>query len=256
MTLGRLVFIVVLALLAYWAPQWMPRGEREADVAANPVLDSLKQLQARSRASEARKQEAFDRVLRDAETHRGSLSAEQLAMIEELRAARADESRRRVAGRLVNSIEGGSARTLSFGEWLAGAGAWIQDSYRQIQPRAEWSIWLIAVALVFTGFFGAILSFTHAARVVARLGFRLFRGWLVILSLLAIVIVVVTHRNPWTAFPTELMVPPLVALIGCALALRFVDFNYPVWNSLVRGCGAPLISMAFTAVYLKLVTLA
>ena len=42
-------------------------------------------------------------------------------------------------------------------------------------------------------------------------------------------------------------------LLGCGVALRLVDFNYPVWNSLVRGCGAPVISMALIAAYLKLV---
>ena len=254
MTAGRLAFVAVLVLLIYFAPQWMPSSGPEPPRGAHPVLESLKELQARLRAPEPRREEAMQRVLRNVEDYRASLTAEQLAMIEELKSAGDEGRRRRIIANLVNTLEQSESRTLTFREWLADVGTWVAESYRLIQPRAQTSMWFIAVALVLTGFFSAILSFTHVARYAARLGFRLFRVWLVVLSLVAIVLVVVTHANPWASFPSELIIPPLVALVGCAFALRLVDFNYPVWNSLVRGCGAPLISMAFTAVYLNLVT--
>ena len=103
------------------------------------------------------------------------------------------------------------------------------------------------------GYAGVLLSLPHFARVAARLGFRLSRVWLVVLSFVAMAVVMITRTNPWPGFPTELLLAPVVALVGCGFALRIVDFNYPVWNSLVRGCGAPLISMASAAVYLKLI---
>ena len=254
MTAGRLVFLIVLVVLVYFAPQWMPRSEPEPARGANPVLESLKELQARSRSSEARRDEALQRVLRNAQDYRGSLTAEQVAMIEDLKSAGDEGRRRRIISNLVQTLEQSESRPLTFREWVSETGTWLSDSYRLVQPRAQSGLWAIVIALIAVGYLSAILSFTEVARYAARFGFRLFRVWLVVLSLVAIVLVIVTHSNPWTAFPTELIVPPLVALVGCAFALRLVDFNYPVWNSLVRGCGAPLISMAFTAVYLNLVT--
>ena len=107
--------------------------------------------------------------------------------------------------------------------------------------------------LVVAGFTGILLSLPHLGRVCARLGFRISRAWLVVLSFVAIALVLVTRTNPWAGFPMELLVAPIVALVGCGAALRIIDITYPVWNSVVRGCGAPLISMAFSAVYLRLI---
>jgi hypothetical protein len=252
MTRGRIVFLAALILLAALAPRWMPQADPRQVAEPDVVLRGLRELRS-SRATDAKKNAALERVLREADRQKDTLSSEQLAMFEELRLARADDERRKISGRLVNSLEIAHAQTLSFAEWAAGMWSWAQETYRLHQAQTRWSLWLIAVLLVAASFVGVLLSLPHFARLAARLGFRLSRVWLVVFSFVAIVLVMVTRTNPWSGFPTELLLAPLAALVGCGLALRVVDFNYPVWNSLVRGCGAPLVSMAFAAVYLRLV---
>ena len=58
-------------------------------------------------------------MLRDAGRRKDTLSSEQLQMLEELRSARADDERRKITLRLVNSVEIAEAKTLSFAEWAA-----------------------------------------------------------------------------------------------------------------------------------------
>jgi hypothetical protein len=252
MTTGRIVFLAALILLAIVAPRWMPKPHATQAAEPNPVLQGLRDVRS-TRASEAKRADALERVLREADRRKDTLSSDQLRMIEELRGARADEERSKISGRLVNSLEIAESKTLSFAEWAAQAWSWAHETYRLHQAQAQWSLWLIAVLLVVAGFAGILLSLPHFARLAARLGFRISRIWLVVLSLVSIVLVMVTRTNPWSDFPTELLLAPLGALVGCGLALRIVDFNYPVWNSLVRGCGAPLVAMAFAAVYLRLI---
>lgn len=216
------------------------------------LLQGLRELQS-NRASEEKKARALERVLRDAGRRKDALSGEQLQLLEELKSARADNERRKITLRLVNSVEIAESKTLSFAEWAADGWVWAHDTYRFHRDRAQWSLWLIATLLVVGSFAGILLSLPHFARVSARLGFRISRGWLVVLSFVAIALVLVTRTNPWAGFPLELLLAPVVALVGCGLALRIIDFNYPVWNSVLRGCGAPLVSMAFAAVYLKLI---
>ena len=78
------------------------------------------------------------------------------------------------------------------------------------------------------------------------------RDALVVLSFVAIALALATRVNPWPVVPQELVYAPLAALLGCGIALRLVDFNFPVWNSILRGCAAPVISMAFITAYLEL----
>jgi hypothetical protein len=218
----------------------------------NPVLDSAREAQTAARAP-GQADDAVQRTLRQAEQHRETLSPEQRAMVEELRAARGEAKRARALERLVDTLEHGKRQSTTFYEWCADAWSSVQESYSRIQPRAQAALWAIAGLLVAIGTSAALISQTRVARISASLGFRISRGWLVILSFLAMALAMVTRTNPWTAFPAELVVPPLVALVGCAFALRLVDMNYPVWNSLLRGCGAPLISMGFVAAFLELV---
>jgi hypothetical protein len=252
MTTGRIVFLAALILLAIFAPRWMPKPEARQAAEPSPVLQGLREVRS-SRTSEAKRSEALERVLRETERRKDTLSGDQLRMIEELRAARGDDERRKISARLVNSLEIAESKTLSFAEWAAEAWSWAHETYRLHQAQAQWSLWLVAVLLVVAGFAGILLSLPHFARLAARLGFRSSRVWLVVLSFVSSVLVVGTRSNPWSDFPMELLLAPVVALVGCGLALRIVDFNYPVWNSLVRGCGAPLVAMAFAAVYLRLV---
>jgi hypothetical protein len=253
MTKGRVFFLAALILLAYFAPQWMPQPARPQPAEeSNAVLQGLREIQSR-RASDAKKAQALDRVLREADRRKDTLSSEQLAMIEELRSGRADEQRRKVSRRLVNSLEIAESRTLSFADWAAGTWFRAHETYRLHRAQAQRSLWLIAFLLVTVSFGGVVLTLTHVARVSANLGFRISRGWLVVLSFVAIALAIITRTNPWSDFPGELLLAPLLALVGCGFALRIVDFNYPVWNSLVRGCGAPLVSMALSVVYLRLI---
>ena len=253
MTKGRVFFLAALILLAYFAPQWMPQPARpQRAEEPDAVLQGLRDMHSR-RASEAKKAEALDRVLREAERRKDSLSSQQLAMIDELRSARADEQRTKVSRRLAHSLEIAESRTLSFADWAAETWFRAHETYRLHRGQAQYSLWLIAALLVAVSFGGVVLSLTHVARVSANLGFRISRGWLVVLSFVAIALAMITRTNPWSDFPSELLLAPLLALVGCGFALRIVDFNYPVWNSLVRGCGAPLVSMAFSVVYLRLI---
>lgn len=253
MRLGRFIFIALLIALVYWVPQWMPQPEPQPAPQASPILHSAKELQAASGSSPARKDQALKRMLREADQHRDSLSAEQRAMIDDLRAARGELKRARALDGLLQTLEQPRRETLSFYEWTAETWRSAHESYLRVQPQAHLWLWALAIVIAALGLAAATRSQVHLARWSAKLGVGLSRGWLVILSLLAIVLVMVTRTNPWPSFPTELVLPPIVALIGCAMALRLVDLNYPVWNSLIRGCGAPLISMAFSSIYLKLV---
>lgn len=253
MTTRRLLIVAVLIWLIYWAPQWMPAGSTGTEPQASPVLSSLKVMQAASGSSTDRKNEALQRTLREADQHRDSLSPEQRAMIEELKAARGEANKARVVQNLVLTLEQEKRRTLSFYEWAASVWQSAQESYERVQTQTQSSLWAFAVLMVALGITAALRSQISLARWSAQLGFGVSRGWLVILSFLAIALAMVTRTNPWPTFPSELVLPPLLALVGCSIALRMVDLNYPVWNSLVRGCGAPLISMAFVATFLKLV---
>lgn len=253
MTTRRLLIVAVLVWFIHWAPQWMPASSTDSAPQASPVLHGLKDMQAASGPSTDRKNEALQRTLREADQHRDSLSPEQRAMIEELKVARGEATRARVVQNLVRTLEQEKRRTLSFYEWAAGVWQYAQESYEDVQPQAQSSLWAFAFLMVALGITAALRSQISLARWSAQLGFRVSRGWLVILSFLAIALAMVTRTNPWPAFPSELVLPPLLALVGCSIALRMVDLNYPVWNSLVRGCGAPLISMAFVATFLRLV---
>lgn len=238
MTWGRLVFLALLIALVYWAPQWMPQGADESASEAG---------EARSSASPK-----AERLLRDAEHNRGSLKPEQRALLDELQSARGGVSKSKVREKLLKTLEQ-ETHTLSFIEWAADSWLAAQKLYQRIQPEAQSWLWTLAFVMVAMGLAAALVPQMRLARLSARTGFSLSRAWLVILSLLAIALALVTRTNPWPSFPSELVFPPMVALMGCALALRVVDLNYPVWNSLVRGCGAPLISMGFIAAFLKLV---
>ena len=252
LTRGRIVSLAILIVLSWFAPGWMSQPQPHEPALPSELLQSLRELKFK-RASEEKKAQALERVLRDAGRRKDALSSEQLQMLAELKAARAEDERRKITLRLVNSVEIAEAKTLSFAEWAADSWVWAQDTYRLHRDRAQWSLWLIAALLAGGSFAGILLSLPHFARVFARLGFRISRGWLVVLSFVAIALVLVTRTNPWAGFPMELLLAPIVALVGCGLALRIIDISYPVWNSIVRGCGAPLMSMAFAAVYLRLI---
>ena len=251
MTPGRLLLVAALIVLIYWAPQWMQRESITRSEGTNPVLNSAQDAQSASAG--ARKDAAVERMLRDAETYRDSLSAEQRAMVEELKTARGEATKAKAIASLVRTLEQEKKRTLTFYEWAAGVWQSTQEWYDEVQNKAQSWLWGLTIVIVGMGITAAVRSHIPLARWAATIGFGISRGWLVILSFLAVALAMVTRTNPWPTFPLEFILPPLVALVGCSIALRMVDLNYPVWNSLIRGCGAPLISMAFVATFLKLV---
>ena len=237
MTKGRALFLALLVALIYWAPVWMPVGAQED--------------QAATRAAEIASAEKADRMIREAERQRESLTPEQRALLDDLKGVRGDISKSAVRQKLLTSLDK-ETKTLTFYEWAAQAWRSGEIAYHKMQPHAESWLWTFTIIVVATGLAAAVASRTRIARFSARLGFGVARAWLVILSFLAIAIAMATRTNPWPSVPHELVFAPIAALVGCAIALRLVDLNYPVWNSLVRGFGAPLISMGFVAVFLKL----
>lgn len=115
MTRGRIFFLAVLILLASFVPRWMPQSDRQQPAEPGLMLQGLREMQLRG-ASEARKAAALERVLRDADRRKDSLSSEQMRMFEELWTARADDERRKISGRLANSLEIAETKTLSFSD--------------------------------------------------------------------------------------------------------------------------------------------
>ena len=233
---GRFILIAFLIAVVYWAPNWMPvsadRDASETAAAENAVRE--------------------ERLLRDAQRRRDSLSPEQRALFDELASARSDISKAKVREKLVKTLERDTP-AVSFYDWAASAWRMTEQAYEDLRPRAERWLWSFAILTAGVGVLAAVTSQTRIARLTARLGLVSSRVWLVVLSFVAMALAMGTRVNPWPVVPHELVFAPIAALLGCGIALKLVDFNFPVWNSLIRGCGAPVISMAFITIYLKLV---
>lgn len=250
----RLLFLAVVVALVYWAPQWMPlSAQRSAD---------------RSATSQKRTDDAatitLERDVRENQRANQATTPEQREMLEELSEARAEVIRQqgdrtrivksKVTDKLLGQIDRGTIeKTKSFYDWSADMWNSAQVAYERYRPRAESFAWSFAIVIAGAAIVAAIIRQTHVARMIANVGLWVARVWLVVLSFVAMAIAIGTHVNPWAFVPHEFVFAPMAALLGCAIATRLVDFNYPVWDSLVRGCGAPVISMAFIFAFLSLV---
>jgi len=236
---GRAIFLAILIALLYWGPEWMPRR------AGDDSAEAIKRAETTARE---------ERLLRDAEMRRNGLTPEQRALLDELKAARSDIRQTRVREKLLESLDPGTrTATASFNEWAADAWRKGQIVYAETRTRVGHWLWTFVIVVSAAGIITGLLSKPHLARATGRLGVGVARSWLVVLSFTAMAIAIATRTNPWIAVPDELVFAPVIALAASAFALRLADFNYPIWNSLIRGCGAPVISMGFITAYLKLV---
>jgi hypothetical protein len=236
---GRAIFLACLIALLYWAPEWMPRAAENETSAAVKRATSV---------------ENDERLLGDAERNRATLTPEQRALLDDLKGARSDISRSKVREKLLDTLDPGTkTTTASFYEWAADGWRSAQTAYARERQRAEHWLWSIVILIAAAGVVTALLSQPHIARIAGRVGIGIARSWLVVLSFVAMAVAIMTRTNPWIAVPDELIFAPIAALAASAFALHLADFNYPVWNSLIRACGAPVISMAFITAYLKLV---
>jgi hypothetical protein len=234
---ARVLLLAFLVAVIYWAPRWMPLAAED-------------ELETRAAIAAAENK----RRLKAAEQKPDSLTPEQRALFEDLKSARSEIAKAKVRDKLLQTLDKQSLGSVkSFPEWASETWQSVEMAYDRMRPRAEYWFWSFTIATVALGIAAAVAAQTRVARFSARVGFGFARAWLVILSFLAIALAMGTHTNPWPFVPHELVFAPIAALLGCGAALRLVDFNYPVWNSLVRGCGAPVISMAFVAIFLKLI---
>ena len=230
MTTSRVFFLAFLISLIYWAPHWMPQSAEKTAPASQEIFPSSKPPQAGS-GSATRSADALQRALREAEEQRDSLTPEQRAMFQELKEARGEVSKTRVAEKLLRTLGEKQIQPLSFYDWAADAWLSAQSLYERIRRVAELGLGGVPGVLGAFAWGGRFFCGVLAGAARGWFGFGFSRAWLVIVSFVAIALAMGTRTNPWSTLPAELVLPPIVALVGCAIALRLVDMNYP--------CGIP-----------------
>jgi hypothetical protein len=113
-------------------------------------------------------------------------------------------------------------------------------AYAQLQPMLKSWLWAVPGTLVLLAVLGIFTPWSGLTRAFAGLGFGVSRLWLWLVAGIAATLAIFAQVNVWLSLPAELIVPPAVCLLVSTLLLKLNDMNYPVWNSLLKGCLAPI----------------
>lgn len=89
---------------------------------------------------------------------------------------------------------------------------------------------------------GALPFGRGLARFYLTFTFALAGRWLVMVSFLAVAYFAASKLNPWPLLPGEILYAPVGYMLVAGLFLRLLDPNYPLWNSLLRSLGAPVVA--------------
>ncbi len=77
--------------------------------------------------------------------------------------------------------------------------------------------------------------------------FALTSRLMLLLSLGAAGFFYFSQLNAWPLLPTEALAGPAGLLLLSGAAVRLMDPNYPLWNGLLMGFGAPILSCVAVA---------
>jgi hypothetical protein len=250
MRFGKILILLSMAWAAGAAPRWMPSiSSSGGDPKA--LLRSLQELQTQTLHGGLGDGEGqppeLQRMLKDMTRNAGAPSPDEEALSNELQASIGQSSiQSPVLQKLIGRLEkrqrpSEAAAPASDRIW----GVWqdVQGRYLDMRAKVKPWLWAIPIILTVVSLSAFLVAQAGAARTLSDLGYGLSRKWLWVLSIAVAALAITTRTNPWPLVPRELLVPPILWMLASAFLLRQVDMNYPVWNAMVRGVVAPLLSM-------------
>ncbi len=229
MSFGRLMLLLSLGSAVHYGPRAMSVLPAEPQMETAPVV-SAELLQMLRQAGQAAS---------DASEPQGELADD----LRQIRAAGQGQSP--VLDNLMRTLQQKRRHTATLSDRARGFWLLAQKGYRALGPKVSAWLWIVPFGVLTLGFAAMAFSQAAYARWAAELGCGGSRLWLGAVSWAIVGLAVATKMNPWPLIPNELILPPIAWLAGSACLMRLVDMNHPVWNSLLRGCMYPLLSMAF-----------
>lgn len=118
---------------------------------------------------------------------------------------------------------------LKWREWLVANG----------DVMAAWA-WRLPLGLIVFSLAACLMGWKGAGRSGVMLCYSLCGKWMFLISFTAIVFFIWQKVNLWSALPGGVWQSPILGIAACLLFLRFLDMNYPIWNSAVKTFLAPI----------------
>lgn len=112
--------------------------------------------------------------------------------------------------------------------------------YRRFRPKVILAIGLLSLTTIVVLFLGVVPLVRGLARFYLTVLFALSRIWIILLSMATLAYFAASGHNPWPVLPRELFCAPVSSMLLCALFIRKLDPNFPVWNDLLKGLAAPI----------------
>lgn len=123
-------------------------------------------------------------------------------------------------------------------DYVANAKNWIEQNK---QAMIDWG-WRIPAGFLVFGFVCCVIGMRAQGRSLALFCNWMCGQWIFILSVVSIVGFAVNQINLWTTLPKHMWGYPLGFILINNLLLRFIDMNYPVWNSTLKAFLYPAAS--------------
>lgn len=261
MNFSRFMFLCSLASAAGFGNEWMKAGVKLD--ASNPaaLMHSLQELQVQmaqtgggDQSPDPALEDALSRFSAGAGDPAAADEAQQFA--KELRAgAGFSNAQAPVLQKLMRSMEKGQGQVQSAPDQAWEAWMKAQALYLQAKPWLKPWLWRVPLLFSFLALGSFLMGRIGWSRGLSDFGYGWGVRWLLLLSVGAAAVSLLTRSNAWALVPRELIVPPLIWILASAGTLRLVDMNYPVWNSVFQGTLAPLASMGLVLLLPKLASL-
>ena len=120
----------------------------------------------------------------------------------------------------------------------------LRTIYRDARPNVLLALISLGCACILVAILGAFPFARPLSRFVLTFVFSLASRWMMLLSLGTAAFFYVAELNAWPLLPSEAVAAPAAYMLLCGAIIRFLDPNYPLWNGLLKGFGAPLLACA------------
>src|SRR5262245_53335859 len=111
--MGRLIFIGAIAAFAHFGPRLMPSVPVKTPLPAQVLIDHFRELQKTAAVAPSVNDAAARQMISDWESNAASMSAEERAILEEVKAITENSTEMPVLENLVNRLERERERTAS-----------------------------------------------------------------------------------------------------------------------------------------------
>ncbi|MBI5622998.1 MAG: hypothetical protein HY924_04385 [Elusimicrobia bacterium] len=237
---GPIVQVLALAGAAMAAPQFFsPAGlDSKAVSGMAQALSAARSGKAADASADAQFQALKNGRLED-------LPLDQLVKLSGLSSGSGQPSQADVATSILKALK--EDRPTAATRWQAGVlrgTESLRKLYLRFRTKVLAGLAVIGLFTVVVLFLGLVPVARCLAKFYLTMLFGLSCHWLMWLSLGMFAFYWASRLNPWPIIPMEFFYAPAGYLLLTGMFIRMLDQNYPLWNTLLRGLGATLLSCA------------